>query len=123
MAMHARQFIPLIDLAFLSLGAVVAVLSQTQLVRSLEIDVSEVPPGVAAIEREDLAVVSITRDGIRLDGELVSLDALAAAVGPRLALLRVQRDVPTETLVGVMSALAAGGVEIRIEVRPAPPGA
>ncbi len=121
--MHARQFIPLIDLAFLSLGAVVAVLSQTQLVRSLEIDVSRVPPGVAAIERENLAVVSITQDGLQLDGAPITLDQLAGAVGPRLALLRVERNVPTETLVGVMSALAAGGVEIRIEVRAAADGA
>jgi biopolymer transport protein ExbD len=120
--MQAKLLIPMIDLAFLSLGAIVALLSQTQLIHSLPVDVSEVQPGIAAIERDDLAVVTVTADGLTLDGTPIDLDALAAGVGERLALLRVERRVPTETLVGVMSALAAGEVEIRIEVETAPPG-
>ena len=38
--MQGRVFIPLIDLAFLSLGAIVAILSQTQLIRSLPVEVA-----------------------------------------------------------------------------------
>lgn len=117
--MQGRVFIPLIDLAFLSLGAIVAILSQTKLIRSLPVEVTEVSPGIAAISREDVAVIVITADGLFADGAPVGPQDLAAVVDGRLALLRVDRRVPTERLVEVMAVLAAGGVELRIEVEQA----
>ena len=47
--MRSGIFIPLIDLAFLSLAAVVAILSQTQVIESLPVEVTEIAPGIAAI--------------------------------------------------------------------------
>ncbi|MHC4415562.1 MAG: ExbD/TolR family protein [Planctomycetota bacterium] len=114
--------IPLIDLAFLSLGAVVAILSQSHLVRSLPVEVTEVGRGIAVISREAVTVITITTDGLYADGRPVALSELADAVNGRLVLLRVDRRVPTETLVGVMSVLAANDVELRIEVEERPEG-
>ena len=114
--MQGRVSIPLIDLVFLSLGAIVAILSQTQLIRALPVEVTEVERGIAAIARDRMAVVTISRDGLFADGEPVGLDELVGVVDGRLALLRVDRRVPAETLVRVMSVLAAGEVELRIEV-------
>ncbi len=114
--MQARVFIPLIDMAFLSLGAVVAILSQTQLIRSLPIEITEIGRGIAAISREEVTVITIAHDGLYVDGDPVDLDALGGAVDGDLALVRADRQVPTERLVGVLAVLAAEGVEIRIEV-------
>ncbi len=114
--MQGRVFIPMIDLAFLSLGAIVAILSQTQLVRSLPVELTEVEEGIAAISRDQIAVITIAREGLFADGEPVALGELATAVGGRLALLRTDRRVPTESLIKVMSVLAAHHVELRIEV-------
>ena len=120
--MQARVFLPLIDLAFLSLGAIVAILSQTQLIRSLPVEVTEIGRGIAVITRDEVTVITITRDGLYVDGRDVGLDELGGAVEGRLALVRVDRRVPTERLVTVMSVLAASGVEIRIEVEQASGG-
>ena len=118
--MQGRVFIPMIDLAFLSLGAIVAILSQTQLVRSLPVELTEVEEGIAAISRDQIAVITIAREGLFADGEPVALGELATRVGGRLALLRTDRRVPTESLIKVMSVLAAHHVELRIEVDERP---
>ena len=119
--MRSGVFIPLIDLAFLSLGAVIAILSQAELVRSLPVDVTEIDPGIAALSRDDVTVITITPQDVLVNGQPVRLEAVGDAVDGGLALLRVDRRVPTEILVGVMAQLAAHDVEIRIEVEQRAP--
>ncbi len=121
--MQPRVLIPLIDLAFLSLGAIVAILSQTQLIRSLPVEVTQIGRGIAVITRDEVTIITIARDGLSVDGRTVGLDEIAGAVDGRLALVRVDRRVPTERLVTVMGVLAAHDVEIRIEVEETPGGA
>ena len=66
--MQARIFISMIDLAFLSLAAVIAILSQTQLIQALPIEVTEIGQGIAAVTRDEVTVVTITDDEILVDG-------------------------------------------------------
>ncbi len=115
--MQGRIFISMIDLAFLSLAAVIAILSQTQLVRALPVEVTEVVRGIAAVTRDEVTVVTITDQEILVDGEPVSLHELGGAVDGPTVILRVGRMVPTEKLIHVMAELAGHGVELRIEVR------
>lgn len=115
--MQGRIFISMIDLAFLSLAAVIAILSQTQLIRALPVEVTEVGQGIAAVTRDEVTVVTITDDAILVDGEPVSLQELGGAVDGPTVILRVGRMVPTEKLIRVMAELAGQGVELRIEVR------
>ncbi len=115
--MQGRIFISMIDLAFLSLAAVIAILSQTQLIRALPVEVTEVGQGIAAVSRDEVTVVTITDDAILVDGEPVSLQELGGAVDGPTVILRVGRMVATEKLIRVMAELAGQGVELRIEVR------
>ncbi len=115
--MQGRIFISMIDLAFLSLAAVIAILSQTQLIRALPVEVTEVGRGIAAVTRDEVTVVTITDDAILVDGEPVPLHELGGAVDGPTVILRIGRMVPTEKLIHVMAELAGHGVELRIEVR------
>jgi len=115
--MQASIFISMIDLAFLSLGAVIAILSQTQLVRALPVEVTEIGQGIAVVTRDKVTVVTITDNEILVDGVGVTLPEVGGAVDGPTAILRVDRMVPTERLIGVMAELATSGVELRIEVR------
>ena len=119
--MQARIFISMIDLAFLSLAAVIAILSQTQLVRALPVEVTEIGQGIAVVTRDKVTVVTITDNEILVDGEPVTLPELGGVVDGPTAILRVDRMVPTWRLIGVMSELAAAEVELRIEVRETRP--
>ncbi len=120
--MQARVFIPLIDLAFLSLAAIIGILSQTQLIRSFAVEITEVGQGISAITREEVTVFTLTVDGLFVDGRPVEVKEVADTVNGRLALLRVDRNVATSVLVKVMGHLAANGTELRIEVRQEAPG-
>ena len=114
--MQARIFISLIDLAFLSLAAVIAILSQTQIVRAIPVEVTEIGRGIAVVTRDDVTVVTITTDGLFVDGTPVMLAELGGVVDGPTAILRVDRTVPTEKLIRVMGELAGEDVELRIEV-------
>ncbi len=114
--MQARIFISLIDLAFLSLAAVIAILSQTQVVRALPVEVTKIGRGIAVVTRDDVTVVTITLDGLFVDGKPLTLAELSGAVDGPTVILRVDRTVPTERLLGVMAELAGDQVELRIEV-------
>lgn len=115
--MQARIFISLIDLAFLSLAAVIAILSQTQLVRALPVEVTEIGQGIAVVTRDKVTVVTVTGDDIIVDGASVTLPELGGAVDGPTAILRVDQAVPAERMIVVMAELAGAGVELRIEVR------
>ena len=114
--MQARIFISLIDLAFLSLAAVIAILSQTQIIRALPVEVTEIGRGIAVVTRDDVTVVTITTDGLFVDSRPVTLAELGGVVDGPMAILRVDRTVPTEKLIRVMGELAGEAVELRIEV-------
>ncbi len=101
--MQGRFFISLIDLAFLSLAAVIAILSQTQLVLALPIEVTEIGQGIAVVTRDEVTVVTITDEAILVDGEPVRLHDVGGAVDGPTAILRVDRLVPTEKLIRVMA--------------------
>ena len=118
--MRSLVFIPLIDLAFLSLGAVVAILSQTQLVRAFPVEITEVQRGIAVISRESVTVIAITENGVWVDGRPVAVEDLPGAVAGGLAVLRADRRVPAGTLIRVMGVLADHEVELRIEVEEGP---
>ena len=99
--MRARVFIPMLDLCFLSLGAIVAILSQTTLLTALPVDVSDVGRGIAAVTREDVTVVVIRDGAIFIDESPVPLDDLAVRIHG-LAVIRIDEREPTEALIEVM---------------------
>lgn len=118
--MNARHFIPLIDFGFLSLGAVMAIMSQLQSIETLPVDIARVGLGASDTLREDVVIVTITDNQLLVDDEAVGLPDLAGRIGDRLAVLRTHRRVATERLVMVMSELASADIEQRIEVEEVP---
>jgi biopolymer transport protein ExbD len=114
--MRAGVFIPMIDLAFLSLAAIVAILTQTEVVHSLPVDVSQIKAGIATVEHEQFVVITITGTSLYLEGRRITLAEIGGEVDGGVVLLRAAADVPTDTLVSVMAELAARDAEIRIEV-------
>ncbi len=115
--MNARSLIPLIDLGFLTLGAVVALLAQSEFVERLPIRLAEGPP----VERADVApehlVIDLTRDGLFIDGEAASLDAAVALVSDhRMAVIvRPERDLPADRLIDTLAAIAPHAAAVHLE--------
>ncbi len=112
---------PLIDVVFILLVFFMLASTFTDW-RSLQLAV----PGEATTPDADAPaplVVSVGMDSLRLDGEELSLDALAAGVGEAVAeepersvIVRPGDDVPLQRLVTVMERLhEAGGSRVSLQ--------
>ena len=106
---------PLIDVVFILL-VFFMLASSFQDWRAIELDAPE-RAGASSASLEGALLVEVLPDGLRLSSEPVSLDALAANVGQRVArqpdvrvLVKPVGDVVLQDLVRVIDALAAAGV-------------
>ena len=117
--MNTRGVIPLIDLGFLTLGAVVALLAQSEFVQRLPIDLAEGPATTNSATLGEHAAIDVTPDAVFVDGEAIGLDELLEAVSGRTPIVRPAREVDAERLIAVLARLAEAGLGARLEYAPA----
>ena len=105
---------PLIDVVFILL---VFFMLASSFLDWRSIDLMAPSPTVAGSSTEGSLLVDVRADSVRLSGELVSLDELAARVGERLVLDADQRvlvrpaaGVPLQEVVTVLDRLSDAGV-------------
>lgn len=115
--MDARTILPLLDLFCLSVGALVGLLSQMEHVTSIPIALAQVGQGSAIVTQGEFVIVTLSEDGMTLDGEPVSSEELPAAVAGRQVVLRPAGDMPTQETLWVLAQLAKTGADVSIEVK------
>ena len=105
---------PLIDVVFILL---VFFMLASSFLDWRSIDLTAPSPTVAGSSTEGSLLVEVRADSVRLSGELVSLDELAARVGERLVLdpdqrvlVRPAAGVPLQEVVTVLDRLSDAGV-------------
>ena len=121
--MTGKTMVPLIDLVFLTLGSILAAMTQMERVEALPIAVAEVGGGAAKVQRGTFEVVTVTADGLRVGDRAVDEDRLADEVAGRRVVLRAARSLPTQRTLEVLARIAEVASEVTIEVRPAKPSA
>lgn len=106
---------PLIDVVFILL-VFFMLASSFQVWRAIELDAPH-GAGAAGAPMEDVLLVEVRPDGLRLSSKPVSLDALVSGVGRRVTrqpdvrvLVKPVADVVLQDMVRVIDALAAAGV-------------
>lgn len=119
--MKTQAILPLVDLGFLSLGAIVAVLTQTQLIDALPLELARDGEGIAPRVSESLPIVRIDETGVELDSEPIALGQLADVVKGDRVIVRTAGESTTQQLVDVLGALASAGIAAELEVRTGPP--
>ncbi len=108
--------LPLIDLVFLALGAVLACMTQMDIVRALPVEVSRVGKGSAIVENTELSILAVGEDGMSLDGVPVTAEELLSDTPTGKIVLRADRNLPTEKTVAILAILAEAGANVSIEV-------
>lgn len=108
--------LPLIDLVFLALGAVLACMTQMDIVRALPVEVSRVGKGSAIVENTELSILAVGEDGMSLDGVPVTVEGLLSETPTGKIVLRADRNLPTEKTVAILAILAEAGANVSIEV-------
>ncbi|MCC5785246.1 MAG: hypothetical protein JJU33_00940 [Phycisphaerales bacterium] len=115
--MTLRSMLPLIDLGFLTLGAVVAILSQTTRIDAMPVDLAEVGPGVTSAVSDNPPVVTVRADGVFLGDRPIGRGELALLLDPsETVLVRADREAASGRLLGVLAEITAAGVDARLEV-------
>jgi biopolymer transport protein ExbD len=112
----SKSMVPLIDLVFLTLGSVLAAMTQMEKVEALGVDVARVGAGQAVVEHGQLKVVTVDEDGLRLEGRPIAPEELARQVGPEKIVLRAQRALPTERTLQALADLADLRLDVVLEV-------
>ena len=112
--MGARSIVPLIDLVFLTLGAILAAMTQMERVTALPVDVAQVGPGAAMIWQGDFSVLSLRADGMAIDGQ--PIETIPATVAGRQIVVRAERTLETQTLLEALAELVRLGAEVSLEV-------
>jgi biopolymer transport protein ExbD len=112
----SKSMVPLIDLVFLTLGSVLAAMTQMETVEALDIEVARVGTGQAIVQRGELAVVTVTEAGLTMEGQVIEPDEVAARIGPEKVILRAQRALATERTLQALGDLTQRGLNVVLEV-------
>lgn len=108
--------LPLVDLVLLALGGVLACMTQMEVVRTLPVEVARVGKGAAIVEQGKFKILTLTPEGMTLDGTPITKDELSFKVANEKIILRTYKDMPTQDTVNTIARLAAAGAEVSIEV-------
>ncbi len=115
--MTGKALVPLIDIVFLSLASLLGVMSQMQMVEAIEVDISEVGAGGAQVEQGEFLMVTLTPDGLFIDGASIQTDQLEARVADERVVLRAASDLATERTLAVLSTLTRTCASVTVEVQ------
>ena len=115
--MSGKTVIPLIDLVFLTLGSVLAAMTQMERIEAIPVAVARVGAGGASIRRGPLDVVTVTGDGLTCNGQPVTEEQLGSRLGGRPVVLRAHRALATERTLAVLDRIARTAADVSLEVR------
>lgn len=120
----ARWMIPMLDFVFLSLGGLVALLTQTEFIKTLPLRLAEASGAEAAAVDEAFDVVSITAEAVAVNGEVVPLAAVGALLSHETVVVRCDAVVGVERLIAVLGVLREAGADrdVRLQVEGAAAG-
>ena len=118
--MGLKAILPLIDLVFLTLGAILGTMTQMERVTALPVEVARVGSGAAVVQQGEFSVLNVTADGLTLDGRPAARHEVLDQVRGRRIVLRIQRDLPTEQPLSLLAELVRAGAEVSLEVHERP---
>jgi len=114
--MIGKTVIPLIDLVLLTLGSVLAAMTQMQRVEAIPVGIAEVGAG-ATVQREGFEVVTLARDGVHVGGRRVDGERLSALVAGKRVVLRAEKTLPTRRTLEILAEISRTARRTAVEVR------
>jgi len=110
--------LPLLDVLFLALGAILAQMTEMERVTVLPVELEDRVGHAAVLRTGDFVVVSLSEEGLAVDGETLSIDdpRLAVRVRDRDVVARVDRRLPTGSTVQLLAVLRDAGAHVELEV-------
>lgn len=115
--MGTRNTLPaLLDIIFLTFGAILAAMSQMEKVSALPVEITKIGSGAVVLKRGDFEVVTVTSKGLTMGGQPIDRDELLHQASGRDIVLRVQNDLPYGVAIRLIADLSEVGASISSEV-------
>ena len=114
--MDARSILPLIDLVFLTLGAILAAMTQMERVTALPVELAEVGPGAAIVRQGEFMVLTVRAESLALDGVALTAQELPALVAGGQVVVRCAGELPSQRLLEVVAEVLGAGADVSLEV-------
>jgi len=115
--MTGKTMVPLIDLVFLTLGSILAAMTQMERVEAIPVAVAQVAGSGQAVQRGEFDIVTVTADGVTVGKRVVDEDRLADVIAGRRVVLRAERTLPTQRTLAVLARITETASEVTIEVQ------
>ncbi|NOX55364.1 MAG: biopolymer transporter ExbD [Planctomycetes bacterium] len=115
-----KAIVPLIDLVFLTLGSVLAMMTQMERVTAMPVSLAEVGQGSAVVQHGKFEVLTVSAEGLSLNGKSVTIDQIEERLAGKRVVLRADRKLPVERVWRVMARLHKAGGEVAAEIREEP---
>lgn len=115
--MKSKVILPLCDLVFLALGGVLMAMTQMEVVHAIPVEITQIGKGAAVVQHEKFRILTVTANGLNLDGKPVTEQQLVSKTANQKVVLRVYKNLPTHRTVNVIAQLAQAGAQVSIEVQ------
>ena len=112
-----KAILPLLDIVFLTLGSVLACMTQMERVTALPVSVAKVGSGAASVQQGEFDILTLSVEGMALNGRPTSEEQLSGELEGRRVILRAEQSLPTERTLTVLAALVRAGAEVSVEVK------
>jgi len=112
----------MIDFVFLSVGGLLTMLTQMEIVSAVPLDLAA-GEAEASMQVDDAPrdVVTIAGGGLTLNDRAITIEALRAAITRPVVLVRADRGARVDRLTAVLTAVhGSGDRDVRLQFRGAP---
>jgi hypothetical protein len=115
--MRSHTILPLVDLIFLAFGGALCCMTQMEVIRALPVEVTQVGRGSSVVKHGKFAILTLTHDGMNIDGTPIRREDLVDKATGKQLVLRVEGDLPTRETIQVIGDLVRAGAEVSLEVK------
>lgn len=116
--MQARWVVPMIDFVFLSLGGLMAAMTQMEVFKSIPLKLAEANSRASAPSSDaERDVVSISDAGLALNDEPIELGALGPGITRPAVVVRADGDVAHRRVVEVLAEIRTAAPEAAVSLQ------
>ena len=114
--MKPKTILGMVDLLLLTVGGLLGATTQMERVTAIPVEVLRVGRGGAVVQQGDLLIVTLSKDGVTLNGQRLPLKEVVRQATGKDLVLRSERDLPTGETMEVLAELFQADASVSLEV-------
>ena len=114
--MDAKFMLPMADLALLTLGSVLAAMTEMEKVTAIPLEVAQVGRGAAVVQHGEFERLSLTPEGLMFKGQPITADQVGTQLSGKDIVLATSPSMPTGTTLRTVCDLYRVGCPTTVEV-------